>query len=72
MTAKRNKEERETISRERVRQIQHTAMAKMRRILLARGYKFEDFFDDAKGEADGRRQARTAIKEGEYQSDEEL
>jgi hypothetical protein len=41
------------------------ALAKMRRILMARGYKFEDFFDDSKGEADGRRQARTQVEEDE-------
>jgi hypothetical protein len=65
MGKKRNAVERETVSRERIRQIQMRALGKMRRILLEKGYKFEDFFDDSKGEADGRRQARTQIEEDE-------
>jgi DNA-directed RNA polymerase sigma subunit (sigma70/sigma32) len=37
-----------SISRERVRQIQVNAMRKVRRRLLAYGYKAEDFFDTFK------------------------
>jgi DNA-directed RNA polymerase sigma subunit (sigma70/sigma32) len=37
-----------SISRERVRQIQERALGKLRRAINARGYKFEDFFDDSK------------------------
>jgi len=33
------------ISRERVRQIQERALSKLRRKMLALGYKAEDFFD---------------------------
>jgi len=36
------------ISRERVRQIQSHALGKLRRMKYAKGYKFEDFFDDKK------------------------
>jgi len=36
------------ISRERVRQIQARALGKLRRLLFERGYKAEDFFDEAK------------------------
>jgi len=37
------------ISRERVRQIQMSALGEMRRILFAKGYRAEDFFDIWKG-----------------------
>lgn len=72
MTSKRTEEERKTVSRERIRQIQTRALGKMKRILLERGYKFEDFFDDKQGEADGRRQARTQAEESEDKPDEKL
>jgi len=36
------------ISRERIRQIQERALGKLRRAMYAKGYKFEDFFDDSK------------------------
>jgi DNA-directed RNA polymerase sigma subunit (sigma70/sigma32) len=36
------------ISKERVRQIQDRALGKLRRLLYARGYRAEDFFDVAK------------------------
>jgi DNA-directed RNA polymerase sigma subunit (sigma70/sigma32) len=36
------------ISRERVRQIQARALGKLRRLLFERGYRSEDFFDEAK------------------------
>jgi DNA-directed RNA polymerase sigma subunit (sigma70/sigma32) len=36
------------ISRERVRQIQARALGKLRRALFAKGYRAEDFFDEAK------------------------
>lgn len=36
------------ISRERVRQIQENALRKLRRKMLAYGYKPEDFFDTIK------------------------
>lgn len=38
-------DEASTISRERVRQIQENALRKLRRRMLAFGYKPEDFFD---------------------------
>jgi DNA-directed RNA polymerase sigma subunit (sigma70/sigma32) len=34
------------VSRERVRQIQNHALGKLRKLMYAKGYKFEDFFDD--------------------------
>jgi DNA-directed RNA polymerase sigma subunit (sigma70/sigma32) len=37
---------RETVSRERVRQIQSHALGKLRKLMYERGYKFEDFFED--------------------------
>jgi DNA-directed RNA polymerase sigma subunit (sigma70/sigma32) len=43
---KRKIVERETITRERVRQIQARAIGKLRKLMYERGYKFEDFFDD--------------------------
>jgi DNA-directed RNA polymerase sigma subunit (sigma70/sigma32) len=33
------------ISRERVRQIQERALGKLRKLMYAKGYKAEDFFD---------------------------
>jgi DNA-directed RNA polymerase sigma subunit (sigma70/sigma32) len=36
------------LSRERVRQIQENALRKLRRLMFARGYKAEDFFDTTK------------------------
>jgi DNA-directed RNA polymerase sigma subunit (sigma70/sigma32) len=39
---------RETVSRERVRQIQEGALRKLRRRMSAFGYKAEDFFDTIK------------------------
>lgn len=36
------------ISRERVRQIQARALGKLRRLLYEKGYRAEDFFDEAK------------------------
>jgi DNA-directed RNA polymerase sigma subunit (sigma70/sigma32) len=36
------------ISRERVRQIQENALRKLRRLMFARGYKADDFFDTTK------------------------
>jgi hypothetical protein len=39
---------RSTVSRERVRQIQEHALGKLRKLMYAKGYKFEDFFDDSK------------------------
>jgi DNA-directed RNA polymerase sigma subunit (sigma70/sigma32) len=33
------------ISRERVRQIEFRALGKLRKLLYARGYRVEDFFD---------------------------
>ena len=36
------------ISRERIRQIQEHALGKLRKLMYAKGYKFEDFFDDSK------------------------
>lgn len=36
------------ISRERVRQIQERALGKLRKLMYAKGYKFEDFFSDSK------------------------
>jgi DNA-directed RNA polymerase sigma subunit (sigma70/sigma32) len=38
----------ETVSRERIRQIQERAIGKLRKVMYAKGYKFEDFFDDSK------------------------
>lgn len=35
----------DSISRERVRQIQEHAVGKLRRLMNAKGYKAEDFFD---------------------------
>ena len=35
----------ETVSRERIRQIQERAIGKLRKVMYAKGYKFEDFFD---------------------------
>jgi DNA-directed RNA polymerase sigma subunit (sigma70/sigma32) len=43
---KRKVVQRETITRERVRQIQSHAIGKLRKLMYERGYKFEDFFDD--------------------------
>ena len=43
---KRKIVERDTITRERVRQIQYHAIGKLRKLMYAKGYKFEDFFDD--------------------------
>jgi len=37
-----------TVSRERIRQIQERALGKLRKLMYAKGYKFEDFFDDSK------------------------
>jgi len=37
-----------TITRERVRQIQENALRKLRRKMIAFGYKAEDFFDTTK------------------------
>ena len=36
------------ISRERVRQIQEHALGKLRKLMYAKGYKAEDFFDTTK------------------------
>jgi hypothetical protein len=36
------------LSRERVRQIQERALGKLRKLMYAKGYKFEDFFNDSK------------------------
>ena len=38
----------DTVSKERIRQIQARAIGKLRRLMFERGYKFEDFFDDKK------------------------
>lgn len=47
------------ISRERVRQIQMSALGEMRRILFARGYKTEDFFDTWEGTNNVRNRKRS-------------
>ena len=44
----RKRIKRETVSRERIRQIQSRAIGKLRKLMIERGYKFEDFFDDKK------------------------
>lgn len=44
----RKRIKRETVSRERIRQIQSRAIGKLRKLMNERGYKFEDFFDDKK------------------------
>jgi DNA-directed RNA polymerase sigma subunit (sigma70/sigma32) len=36
------------ISRERVRQIQERALGKLRKLMYAKGYRAEDFFDTTK------------------------
>jgi DNA-directed RNA polymerase sigma subunit (sigma70/sigma32) len=46
--AKKKRVFKETVSRERIRQIQTRAIGKLRRLMFERGYKFEDFFDDKK------------------------
>ena len=42
---KKPRVKRDTISRERARQIQMSGLGEMRRILFAKGYSAEDFFD---------------------------
>ena len=44
--AKKKRVFKETVSRERIRQIQTRAIGKLRRLMFERGYKFEDFFDE--------------------------
>ena len=46
--AKKKRVFKETVSRERIRQIQERALGKLRKVMYAKGYKFEDFFDDSK------------------------
>jgi DNA-directed RNA polymerase sigma subunit (sigma70/sigma32) len=45
---KKQRTKRETVSRERIRQIQTRALGKLRRLMTERGYKAEDFFDTFK------------------------